>query len=151
MSSKKISLTGEVHISTGSVYTTVDALEAMKVIGVAYGLYSHAEECRDQRVMLDEGGDHPALVVQEDVSHHGSPLWETVRTLTDDPRQIQRYLAFRDTLKMMREMDREQERPPWSTMPCTLAASWASLLTRPALVLLFGKPRSTLSPGAASA
>ena len=56
MSSKKISLTGEVHISTGSVYTTVDALEAMKVIGVAYGLYSHAEECRDQRVMLDEGG-----------------------------------------------------------------------------------------------
>ena len=34
---------------------------------------------------------------------------------------------------------------------CTLAASWASLLTRPALVLLFGKPRSTLSPGAASA
>lgn len=73
MSSKKISLTGEVHISTGSVYTTVDALEAMKVIGVAYGLYSHAEECRDQRVMLDEGGDHPALVVQEDVSHHGVP------------------------------------------------------------------------------
>ena len=43
MSSKKISLTGEVHISTGSVYTTVDALEAMKVIGVAYGLCSHAE------------------------------------------------------------------------------------------------------------
>ena len=60
MSSKKISLTGEVHISTGSIYTTVDALEAMKVIGLAYGLYSHAEEVRGQRVMLDEGGDpHP--------------------------------------------------------------------------------------------
>ena len=107
MSSKKISLTGEVHISTGSVYTTVDALEAMKVIGVAYGLYSHAEE----------SGDRPALVVQEDISHHGSPLWETVRTLTDDPRQIQRYLAFRDTLKMLREMDREQERPPVPQTP----------------------------------
>ena len=70
--------------------------------------------------MLDEGGDHPALVVQEDVSHHGSPLWETVRTLTDDPRQIQRYLAFRDTLKMLREMDREQERPPVPQTPALL-------------------------------
>ena len=47
MSSKKISLTGEVHISTGSIYTTVDALEAMKCIGLAYGLYSHAEESRE--------------------------------------------------------------------------------------------------------
>lgn len=117
MSSKTISLAGEVHISTGSIYTTVDALEAMKCIGLAYGLYSHAEEFRDQRVMLDEGGDHPALVVQEDVSRHGTPLWETVRTLTNDPRQIQRYLAFRDTLKMLREMDREQERPPVPQTP----------------------------------
>lgn len=117
MSSKKVSLTGEVHISTGSIYTTVDALEAMKVIGLAYGLYSHAEEVRDQRVMLDEGGGCPALVVQEDVSYHGSPRWETVRTLTDDPRQIRRYLAFRDTLKMLREMEREQERPPVPQAP----------------------------------
>lgn len=117
MSNKKISLTGEVHISTGSICTTVDALEAMKCIGLAYGLYSHAEEVRDQRVMLDESGERPALVVQEDISHHGSPLWETVRTLTDDPRQIQRYLTFRDTLKMLREMDREQERPPVPQAP----------------------------------
>ena len=104
MSSKTISMSGEVHISTGSIYTTVDALEAMKCI-------------RDQRVMLDEGGDHPALVVQEDVSRHGTPLWETVRTLTNDPRQIQRYLAFRDTLKMMREMDLERERQPVPKQP----------------------------------
>lgn len=117
MSSKKISLTGEVHISTGSVYTTVDALEAMKCVGLAYGLYSHAEEVRDQRVMLDEGGDHPALVVQEDVSYHGSSQWETVYTVTDDPKQIQRYLAFRDTLKMLREMDREMERQPVPQAP----------------------------------
>ena len=33
MSGKKISLSGEVHISTGSVYTTVDALEALKAAG----------------------------------------------------------------------------------------------------------------------
>lgn len=112
MSGKMISLAGEVHISTGNVYTIVDALEAMKVIGIAYGLYDHAEEFRGQRVMLDEGGVVPALVVQEDVSRHGSPLWETVRTLTDDPRQIQRYLAFRETLAMIQEMDRERQLVP---------------------------------------
>ena len=112
MSGKMISLAGEVHISTGNVYTTVDALEALKAIGIAYGLYSRDEESRDQRVMPDEGGDYPALVVQEDISRHGSPLWETVRTLTDDPRQIQRYLAFRETLAMIQEMDRERQFVP---------------------------------------
>lgn len=112
MSSKKISLSGEVHISTGSIYTTVDAQEALKCIGLAYGLYDHAEEFRDQRVMLDEGGDHPALVVQEDISHHGSPLWETVRTITDDPEQIQRYMDFRKVVQMIRQMEIDRERQP---------------------------------------
>ena len=109
MSRKMISLTGEVHISTRNVYTTVDALEAMKSIGVAYGLYSRAEEMRDSRVMLDESGARPALVVQEDISYHGSPHWKTNRTLTDDPKRIQRYLAFQTTLKMLKEMEREEE------------------------------------------
>ena len=37
MPNKSISLSGEVHISTEQVYTTVDALEALKAIGLAYG------------------------------------------------------------------------------------------------------------------
>ena len=111
MSGKKVSLTGEVHISTSSVYTTVDALEALKCIGISYGLYSHAEENRDTRVMLEKG-EHPALVVQEDMSLHGSPCWETVRTITDDPGQIHRYLSFRDTVKMVQRMEIEQDRQP---------------------------------------
>ena len=112
MSSKKISLAGEVHISTGSIYTTVDAQEALKCIGLAYGLYDHAEEVRDQRVMLDESGGKPALVVQEDISHHGSPLWETFRTITDDPEQIRRYMAFRETVKMIRQIEIERQTVP---------------------------------------
>ena len=106
MSGKKISLSGEVHISTGSVYTTVDALEALKCVGLAYGLYDHAEELRDARVRL-ESGDNPALIVQENVSHHGITMWETVRVITDDPEQIHRYLAFRETVKIVRQMEIE--------------------------------------------
>lgn len=106
MNGKKVSLTGEVHISTGSVYTTVDALEALKVIGIAYGLYSRAEEQRDARVVLEDG-EHPSLVVQEDISYHGSPQWKTLRVITDDPEQIHRYLAFRETVKIVRQMEIE--------------------------------------------
>ena len=111
MGGKEVSLIGKVHISTGSVYTTVDALEALKCIGISYGLYRHAEENRDTRVMLEEG-KHPALVVQEDVSLHGSPHWQTVCTITNDPEQIHRYLAFREVVKMVRQMEIEQDRQP---------------------------------------
>ena len=64
MPSERIPLTGEIRISTDHVYTMVDALEAIKEIGSAYGLYSRAEELRGQRVHLDEHARHHALVVQ---------------------------------------------------------------------------------------
>ncbi len=64
MSAKTVSLCGEVHIRTGSVYTTVDALETLKCVGMAYGLYDHSEELDGSRVVLDEAGERPALVVQ---------------------------------------------------------------------------------------
>ena len=53
--------------------------------------------------------ERPALVVQEDVSLHGSPFWETVRTITDDPERIRQYVAFRETLKMFQQIERERE------------------------------------------
>ena len=109
MNGKKVSLTGEIHISTGSVYTTVDALEALKAIGVAYGLYSRDEDQRDCRVVM-EGGEFPALVVQEDKRLHGSPCWETVRMVTNDPEQIKRYMAFRNTVQMIRKLNIELSR-----------------------------------------
>ena len=109
MAGKEISLTGELHMSSTGSHMTVDAVEALKVIGLAYGLYDHAEEFRGLRVSLQDGA-RPALVVQQDISLHGSPCWETIRTLTDDPEQIRRYMAFRETLKMVQNMDWEQEK-----------------------------------------
>ena len=110
MSGKKVSLSGEIHI------TTVDALEALKCIGLVYGLYDHCEDLRNCRVTM-EGGDIPALVVQKDISHHGTPLWETVRMVTNDPEQIKRYMAFRNTVQMIRKLDIEQARESRNETP----------------------------------
>lgn len=109
MSGRQVALSGEAHFSNGLWSTTVDALEALKVIGLAYGVYDQAEEVRGYRVKLLEEKDRLVLVVQEDVSTHGSPLWETIRTVTDDQRQLQRYLIFRGMMKMLQDIDREQE------------------------------------------
>lgn len=112
ISGKQVSLAGKVHILSGSVYTTVDTLEAPKCIGLAYGLYSRAEEQRDCRVMLIRDGDSPSLVVQKNRSLHESPFWETVPTITDDPERVHRYLAFQEIVKMIRQMEFEQQRRP---------------------------------------
>ena len=108
MSGKMISLTGELHMNSTGFSVTVEALETLKIIGIAYGVYDHAEDLRDCRVTL-ENGERPALVVQEDVSLHGSPFWKTIRTNTEDPEQIQRYMAFRETVEMLRQAERERD------------------------------------------
>lgn len=111
MASKEIALTGELHMSSTGYYMTVNAVEALKIIGLAYGLYDHAEEFRECRVTL-QNGERPVLAVQEDRSLQGSPCWVTVRAVTDDPEQIRRYLSFRETLKMVKQMELAQEKGP---------------------------------------
>ena len=64
-----------------------------------------------------EGGEFPALVVQEDKSLHGSPCWETVRMVTNDPEQIKRYMAFRNTVQMIRKLNMELSRESRPQMP----------------------------------
>ena len=97
MARKTISLTGELHMNATGFSVTVDALETLKIVGIAYGVYDHAEDLRDCRVTL-ENGERPALVVQE-----------TVRTITNDPERIRQYVAFRETLKMFQQIERERE------------------------------------------
>ena len=109
MARKTISLTGELHMNATGFSVTVDALETLKIVGRAYGVYDHAEDLRDCRVTL-ENGERPALVVQEDVSLHGSPCWKTIYTVTDDPVQVQRYMAFREVLSSIQQIDRAREK-----------------------------------------
>lgn len=90
---------------------TVDAMETLKKIGELYGLYSPCEEMRDRRVMYEDK-PVPALVIQEDISYHGSPCWETTSTLTTDPARIKQYRAFEEMLNYIKQTEREAERKP---------------------------------------
>ena len=47
MARKTISLTGELHMNATGFSVTVDALETLKIVGIAYGVYDHAEDLRD--------------------------------------------------------------------------------------------------------
>lgn len=83
----------------GRLEVIVDAEAALKAIGMAYGLYSRAEDDRDQRVVLDDDHIPPVLLVQEDVARHGSPMWETKHILAEDKDQIAAYMKFREILR----------------------------------------------------
>lgn len=86
----------------GNVEVAVDAETALKAIGAAYGLYSRAEDERDQRVVLDDDHIPPVLLVQEDIARHGSPVWETTNILTKDKDQIDAYTKFREILRYIK-------------------------------------------------
>ena len=63
---KKITLrNGElsVNMKDGSLSVTVDALETLKQIGTAYGLYHNYEDARNYRVVHQEEPS-PALLLQ---------------------------------------------------------------------------------------
>jgi len=116
--SKKVSFTsGELsmRLDGSGMCVTVDAIEALKKAGMAYGLYHAYEDARDCRVMYVERPT-PALVLEEDHSCHGSPCWVTICTLTDSPEEVKRYLAFRDVVKMMKQMEIESERKNLSSL-----------------------------------
>lgn len=87
---------------SGEVKVTVDAEAALKAIGMACGLYFRAEESQDQCVVLDDDHIPPALLVQEDIARHGSPVWETKYILTKDADQIDAYMKFREILHYIR-------------------------------------------------
>ena len=105
-----------------------DTLEAMQALvgGYIQAVYPFQEEvaviCNEKgrnldlpynRPLMDESGLPYDIVCG--TFFMAGVSGEHFVSLTDE--QIQRYLAFRDTLKMLREMDREQERPPVPQTP----------------------------------
>lgn len=99
------------NLNGGGMSVTVDALETLKKIGVQYGLYSHREDDSGYRVAFEDK-PVPALVIQENISYHGSPCWDTVGTLTTDPERISQYRAFKSLVSSIQKMEREAEQKP---------------------------------------
>ena len=100
------------HISNGNTQTTVTTapIEALKAIGEASGLYDFTEELRDHRVLVHEhNGANRSLVVEQDVSQHGSPYWQYLRTLETDQKRIDEYLAFREVMKVVERRLQQKE------------------------------------------
>lgn len=98
-------------LNGGGMSVTVDALETLKKIGIEYGLYSHREDDRGYRVMYEEK-PNPALVIQENISYHGSPCWDTISTLTTDPERISQYRAFKNLVVSIQKMEQVAEPVP---------------------------------------
>ena len=64
MARKTISLTGELHMNATGFSVTVDALETLKIVGIAYGVYDHAADLRDCRVTLEVPVGKPCVPLQ---------------------------------------------------------------------------------------
>lgn len=99
------------NMNNGKMQVTTNAVDALKLVGCTYGLYSSYEDIRGCRVIYQEK-PIPALVVQEDTSHHGSPYWESIKVLTEDRQKIEAYLQFRHLLSSIIHMELNMERLP---------------------------------------
>lgn len=88
----------------GNVCVSLDIEETLKTIGQEIGLYSGCEDVRDTRVVVGGLPEMPALEVQENISCHGSPCWETSHIFTTNKEQIEQYMAFRKLLKYAKEL-----------------------------------------------
>lgn len=107
MSNKYITITTKtlsMNMDSGKMQVTANALDTLKMIGCIYGLYSPYEDKRGYRVVHQETPS-PALVLQEDISLHGSPFWEPIKVLTEDCQQIEAYLQFRHLLRSIIQME----------------------------------------------
>ena len=84
----------------------IDPEKALKAIGRKFGLYYSAQENREMRVVVGGLPDFPALELQQDISHHGSPCWDTVEILTTSPKDIEMYQNFQEILEYITKKGR---------------------------------------------
>lgn len=84
---------------------SADALCTLKAVGETYGIYFDSKGCHyDRRVIIDEVHEQKLLIEQEDISRHGSPCWEDVRTISDDPKRIAAVQAFDNLLEALSKL-----------------------------------------------
>lgn len=92
------------NISPGGIRTevTTDAYETLKCVGTAASLYFPICEEYGYRVIPREQDGKTVIVLEEDVSYHGSELWEERSVLVKDPEQVEDFLQFSKLLKRLK-------------------------------------------------
>lgn len=92
------------HISHGDIRTevTADAYETLKCIGAAASLYFPICEEHGYHVMPKERDGKTVIVLEEDVSYHGTPAWEEKSVLAKDPEQVEDFLQFSKLLERLK-------------------------------------------------
>ena len=83
------------------------------------GLYSFWEESRDHRVMIEtDGGKPSALVLEEDISTHGSPFWKFSKALEIDPVRVEEYAFCREAVKVFKKRVQALQETPDMEIQC---------------------------------
>lgn len=93
----------------GGLTVQADALNTLRQIGIAYGMYSEYEDSPDVRVELIKEPVRE-LAVMVNTGNPNSSAWTKSHTLTRDARVIDRYLAFRMLYRELCAQEREEER-----------------------------------------
>lgn len=92
------------HISHGDIRTevTADAYETLKCIGAAASLYFPICEEHGYRVIPKERDGKAVIVLEKDVSYHGTPAWEEQSVLVKNPEHVEDCLQFSKLLQRLK-------------------------------------------------
>lgn len=83
------------------------------------GLYSVWEDSRDHRVMIETDNEKPsALVLEEDISTHGSPFWKFSKALEIDPVRVEEYAFTREAIKVFKKSVQALQENPDMEIQC---------------------------------
>ena len=88
------------HEKSTTIEVKANTLDTLKEIGHSLGITYRVN--RDERIHIvyDKSNKPIKLVLEEDISYHGSPCWDTKRVLTEDPVQIEAYLNFKKLIEL---------------------------------------------------
>lgn len=89
------------------------------------GLYSAWEDSRDHRVMIEtDSGKPSALVLEEDISTHGSPFWKFSNVLEIDPVRVEEYAFAREAIKVFKKRVQDLQEKPDMEIQCGITTPY---------------------------
>lgn len=115
------------HDSDGTSHTKVliQPVPTMLRLLQMAGLYSAWEDSRDHRVMIERDNGKPsALVLEEDISTHGSPFWKFSKVLEVDSDRVEEYAFVREAIKVFKKRVQDLQKDPGMELQCEITAPY---------------------------